>query len=134
MYGRNVGRPSVEIEFRPPSMPQYSAVVSLRGDHDITSASDVSTALGMLAADALVDLSACTFIDSTLIGLLIRTARRVQGMSAQVDLLVTPDSAVARRLELVDTDHFLTLYDHRSRAAVREGFVLRLVDGRQLDR
>jgi anti-sigma B factor antagonist len=133
MYGHDVGRPSVEIEFRPPSMPEYVAVVSLRGEHDIRSAGDVSTALGMLSGDALVDLSACTFIDSTLIGLIIRTARRVHDRGGQVDLLVTPGSAVARRLELVDTNPFLTLYDHRSRAVVREAFILRLVDGRKSD-
>ena len=129
MYGLNTGQRSVEIEFEPPSMPAYNVVVSLRGEHDLSSAAQVSKTLAMVSGACLVDLSACTFIDSTLIALLIRTARRTTTAGGRIDLLITPGSAVARTLELIDTRSLLTLYEHTARTRSPEQFLLRSVKG-----
>ncbi len=98
---RNAPSPgTVEIEHHAPGL----AVVRMRGEHDISTASELAQALEQAAAqsDVLVDLSECDFIDSTSIGLLIRTARKVQARDEQLVVVIPPTSNhVARVAQLV---------------------------------
>ncbi len=51
------------------------SVIELHGDYDIANVSDLSGALRALdAKDVIVDLSACTFVDSTVLTVLIRAS------------------------------------------------------------
>jgi anti-anti-sigma factor len=54
------------------------AVVRLSGDHDLSSAALVREALREVADHRLVvlDLSGCTFVDSTVLGVLVAASRR----------------------------------------------------------
>jgi anti-anti-sigma factor len=61
--------PSVAVEVITPGV----AVAALLGEHDLSTGADVETALARAGEQpmVLVDLTGCTFIDSTTIGLLI---------------------------------------------------------------
>ncbi len=51
------------------------SIIELHGDYDIANVSDLSGALHALdAKDVIVDLSACTFVDSTVLTVLIRAS------------------------------------------------------------
>src|SRR4051794_29045621 len=54
------------------------AVVRLCGDHDLSSAAMVREALREVAGHRLVvlDISGCTFVDSTVLGVLVAASRR----------------------------------------------------------
>ena len=83
------GAGTVEVAHDAPHL----AVVTLQGEHDI-STSDRWTGLEQAAAhsNVLVDLSACTFADSTVITVLIRTAETVKAGGEQL-VLVDPARA-----------------------------------------
>jgi anti-anti-sigma factor len=92
----------VEVEVRPPHAPQYAAIVSLRGEHDLATAPVIRDALSPVFGDVLVDLSDCTFVDSTVIGALIAASQELEREGHALALVVPPENAdVARTLEIV---------------------------------
>jgi anti-sigma B factor antagonist len=82
------------------------AVVSLIGDHDLTTSDVLDQALARAAAarrrHVLVDLSACTFIDSTVIEALLRARARVEAQNGQFGLIISdPTTPPARAIALI---------------------------------
>ena len=100
----------VEVEVRPPRAPQYAAIVSLRGEHDMATAPVIRDALSPLFGDVLVDLSNCTFVDSTVIGALIAASQELEREGHTLSLVVPPENAdVARTLEIVHISELLQI-------------------------
>ena len=92
--GADVNEHGVELTFL--GQPCRVAVVRLRGEHDVANAPAVRAALdqALETSTVVVDLRACSFLDSSIIACLIH-ARRQQGGLA----IVSPDdSAPARAL------------------------------------
>jgi anti-sigma B factor antagonist len=71
-----------------------AAIVTLGGDHDVSSRSAIAEAFSVAATgrDLLVDLSECTFIDSTIIKLLLQTMRALEESDARLELVIDTDS------------------------------------------
>ena len=63
------GRPTVEVE----TVAADIGIATLRGEHDLASQAALSDALARASEHdcLLVDLGACTFLDSTVIGLIV---------------------------------------------------------------
>jgi anti-anti-sigma factor len=82
-----------------------AAVVTLEGDHDVASRGVVADAFSVAATgrDLLVDLTDCTFIDSTIIKLLLQTMRALEENDARLEIVIDSDSHghVARVAELM---------------------------------
>jgi anti-sigma B factor antagonist len=76
------------------------AFVEMRGEHDLSTASALTRALEDAAAhsNVLVDLSECTFIDSTVLKTLIRTAINVQARDEQLVAVIPPELAQLSRI------------------------------------
>jgi anti-anti-sigma factor len=127
MSGHATHAPRVEVEFMPVCMPEYAAVVSLHGALDLDTAPEVAIALAMVVGNLLVDLSGCSFIGSTVIGLLIRKSRDLEPAGYRIELVVAPDSPVAHALELLEIQKCLTVHDEPPSSEPREGFVLRVL-------
>ena len=93
-----------------------AAIVSVNGEIDGAVKDEFSTALDeaqSLNMPLIVDLERCSFIDSTGIGLLIRTSRRAaEGKFA----LVACGPQVHRVLDLVGIPSFVPTYDTRVEA------------------
>ena len=89
-------RGTVEIAHDAPGL----AVVSVHGEHDVSTEPELAYALEQAAAhsNVVVDLSACTFMDSTVIGALIKAARRVHAQGEQIVLVTPPESSLVARL------------------------------------
>jgi anti-anti-sigma factor len=82
-----------------------AAVVTLGGDHDVASRDAVADAFRAAATgrDLLVDLSECTFVDSTIVKLLLQTMRALEEDGARMELVIDPDphGHVARVADLM---------------------------------
>jgi anti-anti-sigma factor len=82
-----------------------AAVVTLGGDHDVASRNAIADAFSVAGTgrDLLVDLSECTFIDSTIIKLLLQTQRALAEQDARLELVIDTDGHghVARVAELM---------------------------------
>ena len=95
-----------------------AAVVTLGGDHDVASLDSVSDAFRVAGAgrDLLVDLTDCTFIDSTIIKLLLRTMRSLEATGARFELVIdpTPSGHVARVAALMGISEVIPTHDTRT--------------------
>lgn len=100
---------NIEIQTHSPT----TCVVRLQGDHDLSSSEALSLALMEAPGynHVVVDLSRCTFIDSTLIRVLLAASRRAQGQQGSVELVVPAEAnAVRRTLELANVQRVLPFH------------------------
>jgi anti-sigma B factor antagonist len=94
-----------------------AAVVTLGGDHDVASLDAIEDAFRVAGAgrNLLVDLSDCTFIDSTIIKLLLRTLRVLEATGARFELVIdpTPSGHVSRVAALMGIPEVIPTHDTR---------------------
>jgi anti-anti-sigma factor len=103
--------PTVSVTF-PADGAGWAAVVSLAGEHDILTKEEVSHALRAPAGNVLVDLSGCTFVDSTVIGELVRAARSRADDDRQLALVVpSSNESVWRTLEIARVGTLVTILE-----------------------
>jgi anti-sigma B factor antagonist len=105
-------RPRVELETPSASV----AIVTLVGEHDVATSEKVAQGLKLAATrrrHVLVDLSPCTFVDSTVIGLLLGSHDEVTSDDGSFVLILPGDSGThtARVLELMQLGDALVMHD-----------------------
>jgi anti-sigma B factor antagonist len=75
------------------------AVVALVGEHDLSTAPDVEAALRLPKAGLVVDLSPTTFLDSSILGIVLTAARRAEQRQVTFTVVIPEDSgSPARRI------------------------------------
>ena len=91
-----------------------SSVLSLHGEHDIATAPRVRDALRVraLRRTLVVDLGDCSFLDGSILGLLIGAQSRVTRRGGTV-LVVNASGVALRALQTLSSTHALTVYDGR---------------------
>jgi anti-sigma B factor antagonist len=98
---------------------QHAYLISLAGDFDLHSGPEferrVLEALGRSATDLLIDLTEVSFIDSTTIGILMRTRKRLAPLGGRV-LVVTADRNILRLFEITALDRMFEIYSRRTDA------------------
>jgi anti-sigma B factor antagonist len=95
------------------------AVVSLRGEHDLSTEPELTQALEYAAAhsNVVVDLSECSFIDSTVIKALIKTAHALHARGEQLALVIPPEQRqVARIAQMTQLGEFFPIHTARGAA------------------
>jgi anti-anti-sigma factor len=100
------------------------AIVSLRGEHDLSTRASLTDALQRAAAhsNVLVDLSLCTFVDSTVINVLLGAAQTVKAGGEQLALVIPPGQRrVARIAEMTGLGELLAVYATRDAALAAFG-------------
>lgn len=105
---------NIEIEIQSPTI----FTVTLTGEHDVLSREALSLALtvGRVYRYVLVDLSACTFLDSTMINALLAAAKGHAEQDGALELVVPSDANPVRRtLEIANVQ--MTLPFHATRRA-----------------
>jgi anti-sigma B factor antagonist len=97
------GSPSSQPTLQVRTLRPGAALVVLAGEHDLYSADRVQQSL----ADSLfgcehliVDLSTAEFIDSTIIGVLIQTKKRAEGLDRKFTLVLGTAPVVERILDV----------------------------------
>jgi anti-sigma B factor antagonist len=98
-------------------------ILTLDGEFDLSSAPEVRTALDG-AVDGgirriLVDMLSCTFVDSTGLGVLLHTAKRIEGDGGMV--IACTDEQIRRLLGLTMIDRSIPVYATREDALAGVG-------------
>lgn len=112
------GGPTIRVEAHAPDV----AIVTLRGKHGLNSQAELGDALASAGTYryALVDLSGCTFLDSTVLGLLVATCQRMWERDGRLELVVPLEtSAIQRVMKLAGITTFLTIHETRDEALAR---------------
>jgi anti-sigma B factor antagonist len=90
----------VDVELHPPSAPGFAAIVRLVGEHDLATSTSFRDALERINGNVLVDLSECSFIDSSVIGVLVGDHRARIKEGQRLELLAPREGTVARTLDV----------------------------------
>lgn len=103
-------RPAVEIAAYSPRV----GIVTLRGEHDLGTWSEV--AVGLAAASAqpriLVDLSTCTFVDSSVMSALFVASQNLRERDGVLELVIPPTAhAIRRTFEAMNVGSILTIHE-----------------------
>jgi len=87
---------TVEVEHPAPGL----AVVNVTGEHDVSTAPELTQALDEAAAysNVLVDLSECSFMDSSVIQALLTTAQSLEARGEQLALVIPAEQGVVARV------------------------------------
>ena len=110
---RQIG--TVRVEFA----SKRTVVVALIGEHDLDSRSALRATLAYAteSRNLLVDLTACTFIDSAVISLLLATQRRLEAAGRRAELIVPPHPGYVTRLfEVTGIASVFSVHSARSTA------------------
>jgi anti-anti-sigma factor len=108
-------RPTVEVESVSPDI----AVATLRGEHDLSSKAELAGALACASEHRclLVDLGGCTFLDSTVLALLVATCQRMWERDQRLELVIPEEaSAIRRVITIAGLATFLKIHETRAAA------------------
>ena len=106
---------TVEVEHHAPGL----AVVSMRGEHDLSTSPELRRALEQAATHStvLVDLRECSFIDSSVIQALVSTARALHAGGEQLVLVIPPEQKhVARVAQMTHLGEICPIHSSRHAA------------------
>lgn len=112
--GGHARRGTVDVGHHAPHL----AVVTVQGEHDLSTQPELTQALEDAAAhsNVLVDLSHCSFMDSTVVTSLSRAAKTLQARGEQLALVIPPEQTHLTRLAAI-TRLADTIPLHHSREA-----------------
>ena len=102
-------RPTVEVE----TVASDIGIATLRGEHDLATKAALSDALAHASEHnrLLVDLGACTFLDSTVIGLIIATCQRMWERDRRLELVIPREAEVIHRVvKVAGLTTFVTIH------------------------
>jgi anti-sigma B factor antagonist len=109
----------MDFEAASESLDRGIHVVSVRGEVDLASGPEFERALGAVPEDGvesvIVDLSDCSFMDSTGLHLLTRTQRRFDSAGGRV-AVVSANRNVLRVFGLTGLDEVVAIYPSRAAA------------------
>jgi anti-anti-sigma factor len=90
---------TIEVQIHSPT----ASVVTLRGEHDLSSRPDLALALAAASEhrNVLVDLSESTFIDSSIISALLLASKRLQERDGALELVIPPAARAMHRVMAV---------------------------------
>ena len=102
--------------------PDGTAIVTAEGELDAYAAPELTACLASLgdARDVVVDLSAVSFLDSTALGIVLRTVREIGERGGEVRL-VLPETTARRIFEITMLDRVLPLAATRDDALAELG-------------
>jgi anti-anti-sigma factor len=104
--------PPIEVDTQGASV----AIVALRGEHDLSTQAEVAQALTRASEypDVLVDLSACTFMDSSVIAALVRTSRSLESNDRRLELIIPVEANTVQRIaELTNIAALIPIHETR---------------------
>jgi anti-anti-sigma factor len=113
-------RPSIEVE----RLSDEVAIVHLRGEHGLSTKLELTAALNVASERprVLVDLTQCTFIDSTVIAVLLAAQHKQVVRKQRLELIVPNDAYVIERiLTLSRIRRIITVHETRRAALATRG-------------
>jgi anti-anti-sigma factor len=108
------GSPPTSIEIREPALGEaFASIVALIGEHDLATRDAVAETLEPIFGNVLVDLVECSFIDSTIISVLINSHQTLRREGHHLELRVPAGGYVRRTLKVSGVDAILALHESR---------------------
>jgi anti-sigma B factor antagonist len=110
--------PKIDVGITTLETGDRAYLVSVDGELDLYSAPRLQAELDALAADApdvVLDLARVTFVDSTALGAILASGRRLKEAGGRLALVAANDST-RKLLGLVGVDRVLPTYDSSDRA------------------
>jgi anti-sigma B factor antagonist len=107
--------PSVDVELAGADL----AIVNVRGEHDLGNRQKLAETLASAGdgCDVLVDLSECTFIDSTVLGVLLAASQEHETAGTRLGLVIPPGAHIVFRItDVAGVAAFLPIYASRDEA------------------
>jgi anti-sigma B factor antagonist len=107
--------PALEVDFGRPSI----AVVTLRGEHDLSGKQRLGEALSTAGArlNVLIDLSECTFMDSSVIAAFFLARTRLAQRGGRLELVIPREATTVQRVaEVTVLDAILPIHETLSAA------------------
>jgi anti-anti-sigma factor len=100
---------AVEVKFHSPAL----AIVALRGEHDLHSWREVTLALAAAGArpGVIVDLSQCSFLDSSMLTTLLVAAKHMRARGGALEVVIPPGAHVRRIFELMNIQAIMAIHD-----------------------
>ena len=99
------------LESRPAG---FGSVVSLRGEHDFATIDAIERAVTQAEDNVLLDLSACEFIDSTVIGAILTCVRELAHRGSHLELVAPHENTtVSHILDVAGLREILTVHERR---------------------
>ena len=92
------------------------AIVTLRGEHDLATRAEINATLARVGgeADVLVDLSECSFIDSSVIGALVAALQTFAERGRRLELAIPSDAVTIQRVaKVAGLATFLPIHETR---------------------
>ena len=92
------------------------AIVTLRGEHDLASRAEINAILARVGGevDVLVDLSECSFIDSSVIGALVAAVQTFAERGRRLELAIPSDAVTIQRVaKVAGLATFLAIHETR---------------------
>ena len=89
----------IEVQFRLPGI----ALVQMHGEHDLSGREALAEALARASdqLNVLVDLSECTFMDSSVLGVLIPAGQAIKQRGGRLELVIPPEATTASRVAAI---------------------------------
>jgi anti-anti-sigma factor len=88
-------------------------IVAIRGEFDFAVAERANYVLGVASADPervlVIDLTACTFVDSTALAAIVGAARALTNGQIRIAIACLPGSDVLAMLQLAGIDHTIRI-------------------------
>jgi anti-anti-sigma regulatory factor len=108
----------IEVDLETAAAIGFAAVVSLRGDQDVSLGTALRRTLEALDGHLLIDLSGCTFIDASIVAILLQKSRRLGQVGSRLEFVVPPENAsLARRFELFSIGALMPVHERMPAAS-----------------
>jgi anti-anti-sigma factor len=104
--------PPIEVDIQGAGV----VIVALRGEHDLSTQPEVAQALTRASdyPEVLVDLSDCTFMDSSVIAALVGTSRKLESRDRRLELVIPADAHTVQRIAcLTNIAELIPVHDTR---------------------
>jgi anti-sigma B factor antagonist len=119
VQGRHGGRLNFELS---EVVSADARVVSIRGEFDRAVVERAEYALAIASADRervlVIDLTGCTFLDTTAIAAIVGAARALTNGQIRIAIACLPDTDALAMLELAGIDRTITILDSVEAALV----------------
>jgi anti-anti-sigma regulatory factor len=104
------GRGRIAVEYEPAQ--DFAAIVTLSGAHDEATVAALNEAMSSIDGDLLVDLTPCTFIESTVIGALVAKTIELRRDGHDLELVAAPANvAIGQALERIHIHDVVAVRD-----------------------
>lgn len=98
-----------DFDVRVDALPAGGVVVRITGDLDLATAPELEPFLDDASPPVVVDLSGCSFVDSSGVRALVAAAGRVRHAGGRLALVVA-DPGVRRVLEITSADEIVSIH------------------------